>query len=220
MPQKRNSTEPPPVMTLGKAIPVLVIAVLFDALRIMFEFFWFFGPALAGVYCASEVSGVLGTAVGESLCGVGATAIGFFGAPAITMFGVVMAIAVGLLGWMTIGFILMLTNARIFKENALWFAGSLLISEVPLVGAIPAFSITMSRMYHRQIKSDKKALAQYEQSQQEERLQEQRQQGALAQANTAQQEAANEEAYAAANDERYNETEPRGEIPENEEMAA
>ena len=41
MPQNRNNTEPPPVMTWGKAIPALVIAVIFDVARIFFEFFWF-----------------------------------------------------------------------------------------------------------------------------------------------------------------------------------
>lgn len=156
-------------MTWMKALPVLVIALVFDALRFVFEQFWFFGPALAGVYCTAKVNGVLtawttgllGAKTAAAACGAGATVAGYFGAPAFEAFGVVMAIAVGLFGWMTVGLILIITNSRIFKENeghALWFIASLLISETPIIGSIPGFTIITVKMYNTQIKKDKENL--------------------------------------------------------------
>lgn len=188
MPPKRNNptriarrgganTQPPPVMTWPKASPVLIIAVIFDALRIMFEQFWFFGPALAAAYCTAKVSGTVGT-IGETLCSAGAGAAGYFGSPAIIAFGAVMAIAVGLFGWMTIGLMLIMTNSRIFKENegqALWFVGSLLLSATPIIGTIPGFIGATGKMYHTQIKKDKENLAKYEKEQAAQKAQERNQ---------------------------------------------
>lgn len=151
-----------------KALPVLAIAGLFDALRFMCQQFWFFGPALAGLYCTSKISGVVGTTAGTAICGAGATAVGYFGYPALITFGVVMAIAVGLFGWMTVGLILIMTNGRIFKENeghALWFVVSLLISETPIIGSIPGLTGITIKMYHTQIKKDKENLKKYEEEQ-------------------------------------------------------
>lgn len=189
-------------MTWTKALPILAISLIFDAVRLLFEMFWFFGPALAALYCTIQGSG---TAVGAfagvtavaTICGGVAGVAGFFGAGAIEAFGVIMAIAVGLLGWMTVGLILIMTNARIFKENAghsLWFIGSLLISEVPIIGALPALTGTTLKMYHAQIKKDKKALVAYEKRHADEQLQERRQQAAeLMQSRDAEQ--AQEEIY-------------------------
>lgn len=170
-------------MTWVKALPVLIIALIFDALRCFFEMFWFFGPALAGAICTITVKGVLstwtaglfGAKTAALACGSGATIVGYFGAPVIGVFGVVMAIAVGLAGWLTIGFILMMTNARIFKENeghALWFAFSLLISEVPIIGAVPGLTGITIKMYSTQIKKDKVLIKKWEKEQAELRRQE------------------------------------------------
>ncbi len=162
-------------MTWAKASPVLVIALIFDALRFVFEQFWFFGPALGALYCTSKVNSAVGTnvagAAGKAIaagCSAVAGAAGYFGAPAFTAFGIVMAIAVGLFGWMTVGLILIITNARIFKENeghALWFVVSLLISEMPIIGSIPGFTGITVKMYHTQIKKDRENLKRYEEEQ-------------------------------------------------------
>ncbi len=159
MPQKRNSQEPPEVMTWGRAMPVLVVAGIFDLTRLFFVLFWFFGPALAAVYCASTASEWVGSLWGltAAACGVGAAAAGAAVSAFTIPFGTVMAMAVGLFGWLTIGIWLMRTNARIFKENALWFGASLLISEVPIIGSIPALSITVWKMYKTQIRIEKVA---------------------------------------------------------------
>lgn len=157
---------PPPTMTWGKAAPVLVACLIFDAARFFFEQFWFFGPALAGIYCTNKVSGVIGMVWGlvPAACGAGATFAGYaFNAP-LALFGVIMAICVGLLGWMTVGLMLILTNSRIFKENAghaAWFVASLAISEMPIIGTVPALVVITWKMYSTQIKKEKAALAEY-----------------------------------------------------------
>lgn len=219
MPQNSSST-PPPEMTWTKALPVLAVSLVFDALRLLFEMFWFFGPALAALYCTAKVSGIVGTTLGGFACSAGAGVLGFVGAGPIAAFGVVMAMAVGLLGWMTVGLIVIMTNARLFKENAghsLWFIGSLMVSEVPFVGALPAITISVVRMYSTQIKNDKAAREEYEKARVEEQNRNRQQQAAqLTQARNEQimqiqeQEAANDEMYAeqeeeteAMNDEQY-----------------
>src|SRR3989344_3401449 len=101
MPQKRNNPPPPEVETWGKATPALVISGIFDALRLMFVGFIFFGPAMAGLYCDYKVSDLIGTAFGltKTTCVAGAATLGFFGAPAFMAFGTVMGLGGGGAGW-------------------------------------------------------------------------------------------------------------------------
>lgn len=176
MPQKRNSQEPPRVMTWMKASPVLILSFIFDALRFMFSQFWFFGPVLIGIGTSAVVGGVTG-----KVAGVIAGGASVLGAPELQIFGIVMAMAVGLLGWLTIGLLLIITNARIFKENAgntLWFIASLGISEIPFIGALPALTGTVVKMYSTQIKKEKAMLRKYEKEQDAVQLQERKQQAA------------------------------------------
>ena len=163
MPRKTNNKPPPEVMTWGKATPALVISVIFDALRLMFVGFIFFGPAMAGLYCDYKAGEWIGSAFGltKTACATGAVALGFFGAPALIAFGTVMAMAVGFAGWLAVGGWLLATNSRIFKENTLWFVGSLLFSEVPFVGAIPAITASVWKMHSNQIKIEKAAFAKW-----------------------------------------------------------
>lgn len=191
MPQKRTNPKPPKVMTWKKATPVLVVAGIFDAVRLMFEMFWFFGPAITALYCTVKVSDVVGALGGLTTfaCSVGATAAGVAGAPAIEAFGVVMAMATGFAGWLVVGGWIVMTNARIFKENAgnaVWFGASLLISEVPFVGSFPAISIAVWRLYHVQIKKDKTALQKYKEEQAAQMLKRQQQSAQLMQMQQAQ----------------------------------
>ena len=76
-------------------MPVLVLCVIFDALRAFFSMFWFFGPALAALYCTSKVSGAIGETAGGLFCGTGAAVAGFYGFVPAAIFGTVMAMAVG-----------------------------------------------------------------------------------------------------------------------------
>ena len=196
MPPKR-SKPPPEVMTWGKATPALVISVIFDALRLMFVGFIFFGPAMAGLYCDYKVSDIIGTAFGLTTagCATGASTLGFFGALAFMAFGTVMAMATGFAGWLAVGIWLMITNSRIFKENALWFVGSLLFSEVPFIGAIPAITVSVWKMHSNQIKIEKEALAKWKKENADAQAQERKQQINAVQMRIAQREAANDETY-------------------------
>ncbi|MDD2657184.1 MAG: hypothetical protein PHD04_00800 [Candidatus Pacebacteria bacterium] len=201
MPQKRSS-QPPEVMTLSKAMPVLAVCVIIDALRLMFEMFWFFGPAIAALYCTVKADSVVGALGGltAGVCGIAAGAAGIVAVPAIEAFGVVMATATGFAGWLFVGFILMRVNQRIFKENAVWFAGSLLLGMTPLLNALPAMTVIVWKMYNNQIKIEKAALKKYEEEHAAELLQEQRRQ-VLIQSQVAEQmqvvqrEAANDAEY-------------------------
>ena len=174
MPSRRNSNQSPPkTMTWAKAMPVLVVCLIFDALRFMFEQFWLFAPIFIGVGTSALIGG---GAIGHVAGTVAGGAAGIFGAGVIEVLGIVMAMAVGFLGWMTIGLMLMITDARIFKENAsnaLWMLFSLGVSEVPLVGTVPVLTGTTWKMYHTQIKKETAALKQYEKEQATLRQQEQ-----------------------------------------------
>lgn len=173
MPQNSSNSKPPEVMTWGKAVPTLIVCALVDALRFMFEMFWFFGPAIAALYCTSKVGDVIGTVAGGLLCGGAAAAAGTAAVAVIGPFGIMMAMATGFAGWLLVGLGTYMFNSRLFKENGLLFAGSLLVSELPLVGALPALTVIMWRMYHNQIKKEKAALKKYEEGQEAARLKKQ-----------------------------------------------
>ena len=168
MSQKRNSA-PIGRMTWGRALPVLIVCAVFDALRLLFGMFWFFGPALAALYCTSTAGGWVGSLGGltATAC-TAAAALGFYGFALSATFGTVMAMAVGLFGWGTVTLILAITNPRIWKSNVrgwIWSVFALGISEVPLLGTIPMLTITHWRLYMGQIKTDKTALKQYRKEQ-------------------------------------------------------
>lgn len=176
MPRKRSDQEPPPAMTWAKASPVLVLCIVFDALRFMFNQFWFFGPVLIGIGTGAAVGGVTGKVTGVIAGGASA-----LGAPELQVFGMVMAMAVGLFGWLTIGLLLITTNTRIFKENAgntIWFVAGLGISEIPFIGALPALTGTVLKMYGTQIKKEKAMLRKYEKEHADAQLRERNRQAA------------------------------------------
>lgn len=172
-------------MTWGKATPVLVVAAVFDALRLLCEFLWFFGPAIAAIACTAGVnnflgatiSGVIGKAVAAG-CGLAAAAAGVIGIEVTGPLSIVMADAVGFMGWLVVGALLLTTNPRIFKENLLWIVGSLFASEIPFVGALPALTVAVWRMYRNQIKTEKAELADWEKKNAAAQLQERNQRAA------------------------------------------
>ncbi len=161
MPQNRAANDnEPPMMTWGKAMPVLAICLIFDLLGLIFQFFWFFGPIIiggvAGTWASGWVGGAAGTAVGTA---TGAVA-GFFGGVALGVFGVIMAIAVGFMGWLFIGLLLAVMNHRIFKANEKWLFWVLFglgVDMVPFVGALPGITGSVTKLYHTQIKQEKAA---------------------------------------------------------------
>ncbi len=159
----RNRSNPaPPLMTWAKAIPLFAVAGIFDALRGFFTMFWFFGPLLFGTVVATVASSYVGSFLGGGVGAVATIVVGTAGAKAFIVLGVILAMAVGLLGWLTIALCLLMFNARIFKVNAtqtVWFVFGLGVGEIPLVGAIPALTGSLWRLYSQQIKADKAAYA-------------------------------------------------------------
>jgi len=150
----------PPVMTWGRALRVLAVTIVFDGLRLIFQWFWLFGPALAGTAAGFWLSQYIGEGA-AGLVGAGVAAgTGFFLFAVYAGFGVVMAMVVGFLGWLTTGVLLLATNFRIFKTNAtagLWMLASLAIAETPFIGSIPSLTIATWRLYHTQIKKERAA---------------------------------------------------------------
>ncbi|MFZ1075069.1 MAG: hypothetical protein WAN50_01715 [Minisyncoccia bacterium] len=176
MPQMENNEPPPETMTWGKAAPVLALSVIFDALRFVFDMFWLFAPLIASGIAAVVASGVVNQWVGwapgaikdgivsatVTIAGLGTVA----GTEVIAPFGVFMAMATGLCGWLTIGAILVVTNRRIFAENTetvLEYGSTLAGSELPILNALPMLTVVTTRMYRKQIRLEKAALKKYEQ---------------------------------------------------------
>ncbi len=220
MPQRKSSPEPK-VMTWGKASFVLVAAVIFDLVRGFFQLFWFFGPAMAGLYCTLKVGDVW--VVGKLLvagCVALAGGAGVAFSEVTGPFGVLMADSIGLIAFLTLGLWIVITNERILKSIAnapLQFAGAFAIGEIPLIGAFPVFSVILWRLYSTQIRVEKAAHAKWEEEQATLHRQEQEQQNArLMQARVAQVAAANQQA---ANEAVYTEA-ANDEIPEQAQRAA
>ncbi|MCR4276132.1 MAG: hypothetical protein NUV90_01980 [Candidatus Parcubacteria bacterium] len=189
MPQKKISPEPP-MMTRSKSAPVIIGAAVFDLMRIFFVFFWFFGPALAGIYCTVKggdiasawTLGLLGTKTAAAVCSAAAIAGGSAISAATTSIGAIMADAVGLVGFLALGLWIVMTNARILKAVAtgpIQFAGAFAVAEIPFLGALPVFSVILWRLYGAQIQTEKKAHKKWEKETAAARLQARRQQEAL-----------------------------------------
>lgn len=169
----RDNSSPPPVMTWKRALPVLVVAGIFDILRAMFQMFWFFGPALGAAFCtvaaadtvAKYTGGLGGAGTTALLCSVTTGAIGFAGAAPLAAFGIIMSMALGLIGFLILGAWISLTNRRLFTAQAtgaVWFMGSFALSELPFIGSLPAFTITLAKLYRTQIMVEKAAFKKYQ----------------------------------------------------------
>lgn len=198
---------PPPVMTWGRATPVLVVAGVFDLVRAFFNMFWFFGPALAAVYCTSKASDWVGSLWGltATVCAGVSAAAGAAVAKVTIPFSVVMADATALLAFLTLGLWILISNARIFKKGgsgALTFTAGFGVSAIPIIGTLPACTFSIWRLYRAQIAIEKVAYATWEKETAAARLQQQKQQvmhmtqiQAIQQAQFMRQEAANDDEY-------------------------
>ena len=143
MPQNRNNPEPP-TMTWGKAMPILIVAAIFDVIRIFFEWFVFFGPALGAVACTAVANSVVGTTVAATagkVVAAGCTGLGIAGGIAFSetteAIGAVMSDIIGFAGFLTLGLWILMSNKRIFVVNpsgSLEFLASFGICEIPFVG--------------------------------------------------------------------------------------
>jgi hypothetical protein len=71
---------------------------------------------------------------------------------------------VGFAGFLALGITILFSNPRLLQEKsgALWLAGSFALGEIPFIGAIPSFTLTLIQLYRAQIRSDKEKLKKFE----------------------------------------------------------
>lgn len=195
------SNTPPKVMTWAAAAPILMWALIFDGVRALFEYIGIFAPIAAGLVTNAVASSYLPSWLPfhDTLASASAWLIGgataIFASPELEGFGMLMALILGFAGWMLIGIMILLTNARIFKESAMTLIVMILgaaLTEVPLLDGLPLITGTLWAMYSRQISTEKKQFRRWQRQQakrQEQQKKFMRAQAvqALAQANLEQQ---------------------------------
>ncbi|MBI4093759.1 hypothetical protein HY417_02245 [Candidatus Kaiserbacteria bacterium] len=170
-------------MTWKKASLVLVVAGIFDLVRAFFNMFWFFGPALGAWYCTSVASGWVGSLWGltAAACAGVAVKAGIVASVITVPFGVVMADATALFGYLTLGMLVLWTNMRILKtikNGVLKFSASAGVSAIPIISALPLFTFTLWRLYRTQIRLEKEAFKKWEKENAATQLQQRNQQAA------------------------------------------
>ena len=198
MPPNRNNPEPPPVMTMWRAAPIVAGAAVFDFVRAFFQFFWFFGPALGALACTAGTNVVIGASVSEvagrvvaAVCTSGAVVLGTVFSESTALFGVIVADALGLFGFLTLKMWVYSSSRRrrALKKTWLWHVGTLLFSSIPFVGAFPIYSVVLFFTFRHQIKIEKEDYRKWEKEARDARLQQRNQQAAKAsQLQTAEQE--------------------------------
>lgn len=185
MPRRRIKEAPPTVTTWGSALPVLIVAVLFDILRAAATWLWLLAPTIAAGLC-SHYTGFTLLCVGVS--GIAGTAA----APALTMAGAAIAMVIGITGWIVVMLLMLLIAPRVLARGMLMMGLSFVFSELPILNSVPALTLAIWRMYHQQIKADKEAMKKYQERMAAQKAQETRERMAeLARARE-------EEAYATA----------------------
>ena len=168
-PATRNN--PPPTMTWVKATPVIGVTIFFDALRIACNLLWALAPLIIGAGTYSAVGGATGSETVAAGAGVFATWASLYGMPFFVALGTVLAMAVGLMGWLSLVFLLVLSNTRVLKEifqNPTYFLLGLGTTQIPFLSMIPALTMTTVQLYRRQIKKEQAALASWRASQTEQ----------------------------------------------------
>lgn len=186
----RGQEAPPPVMTWGRAFIPVCVAGIFDFLGFIFALLGIFGPVLAGVATTLATGSTI-------LGGLAGLATGLVASGGLQMFGMIMAMIIGFFGWLVVGFIMLVSNRRIFKgANSLMFGSVLLIDEIPFINILPALSYRTIRMYRAQIKADKQAHADYEAAQVQYQVRAQQEAVAERSQRTIEQQSVNNEVFA------------------------
>ena len=150
----------PPVMTWGRAVPILGICVVFDLLKLFCNFLWFFGPLLAAASVYGPLANYLGSWLASMLAGLTGVAAGVSAGFIFEALGAALAMFVALIGWLTVAILLAMANPRIFDVRLghwLWVLIGWAFSEVPFLDAAPTMTGTVGGMYYRQIKHEKAA---------------------------------------------------------------
>ena len=161
MPPAKSNENPPPTMTWAKAAPVIAVSATFDVLRIACDLLWFFAPLIIGSGTASAVSSATGSQTLGYAAGIITGGLSVLGMPFFVALGTILAMAVGMMGWLILVFTIMLTNTRLIREifaNPMHFLLGLGATQIPFISAIPVLTLTAFRLYRKQISMEKAAL--------------------------------------------------------------
>jgi len=167
-------------MTWPKAVRVLTVCLGIDLARAFFTLLWFFGPALGAAYCSASVNDTLQTegaiagGITTACVSLAAAAGSALSAP-LMLLGSILAMAVGLLGWLAVYTYLLMQNSRIFMVgggSVLTMLSGLLLSEIPFLSALPNLTVSTGRLYRAQIKRERAALHAWEMEHRQALLQE------------------------------------------------
>jgi hypothetical protein len=146
-------------MTGSKTAILIGLSLLFDAIKFMCTQLWFFGPFFIGlVGSAVTGGGWFGVAVGTIIT----TALALTAGAALEMMGLVLAMAIGIFGWLVVlsamfSFRMKPFHNRSFLKTML----GMLVTEIPFVDALPSFTISVWMIIREEKKADRAALAEY-----------------------------------------------------------
>jgi hypothetical protein len=156
----RKRAAPPaavkPRMTNTKAAILLGLAVIFDVLKFMCTQLWFFGPALIGTAVAAATGSKAVGALAGAL-GIGAQVFPAIGI-GIAVLGLILAITVGFLGWLILIITMAAFGIRFFDGHNRAFLRifvGFLVSELPLIDALPSFTFSIWSIVRGEYKADK-----------------------------------------------------------------
>ena len=171
MPQNKLSSKPPEVSNRWSSAPVFAAFVILDLLRAFFQLFWFLGPAVAAIICTAGVNSVVDTSIadaGGKIVAAGCAAAGVVGGAAASGFttplGIIVADAIGLFSFLSLKLWMNVSPRmhRVHKNTVLWQMGSLLLSELPFLGAFPVYSLFVWISIGKAIQIEKKELKKWE----------------------------------------------------------
>jgi hypothetical protein len=157
-------------MNAMKATILMSLALVFDVLKFMATQLWIFGPALvggaAGVAVASQYGALAGKAAGLITGAASGAAELIPGVAAgVELIGVILALAIGLLGWLILITVMASFRIRFFKgesRNFLRLFVGFLVSEIPLIDALPSFTVSTWLIIRGEYKAQKEAKAKYD----------------------------------------------------------
>lgn len=173
MPQNRLSSKPPKVSSRVEAAPILAAFIVLDLLRAFFQFFWFFGPAVAAIVCTAGVNSLIDTSLvdaGGKIVAAGCAAAGVAGGVVASGFttslGIIAAEAIGFFSFLSLKLWMNMSSRMrtVHKNTTLWQMGSFLLSELPFAGAFPVYSLFVWISIGKAIQMEKEELKKWEEA--------------------------------------------------------
>lgn len=155
-------------MTWSKAAPVLITAAITDAMRAFFALFFITGPILIGVATNAAASQYVGTFLGKYIGAALGTAVLLTTGAGLEVFGIIMAMCIGLLGWLVSVLLLLLGGVSLMQSRMFFLSlMSLIGSEAPIVNAAPFLTPSVFFMVRGQINEDAERNKQHQAAPQE-----------------------------------------------------